>query len=236
MEPHEQRVIMEYGQIAGNSSINATIYHCFEYLREEDERKFVKKFREQPHDSVQIAHTFRELVLGAHLSSKGVTVRYDHRIGAQTPDWSILDVRREAITGIVELTSFHIDKATEYEIEGQMQAKGLAGYWRDQNKDNVERLYHVIWRKVTKYRSMVNELQLPYVVAVFGEFEAALDFEEVCRCLLDARTGLFGVYPELSGLLYFEEASGQYSFSYAGNPNALRTIDLPVGVFPSEVI
>ena len=140
----------------------------------------------------------------------------------------------QSITGIVELTSFHIDKATENEIEEQMHAKGIAGYWRDQNKDNVERLYHVIWCKAPVYKSLIEKLQVPYVVGVFGEFKVAVDFEEVCLCLFDEKTGLFGMYPELSGVLYFEESSGRYSFNYASNPNALQMIELPVGIFPSR--
>ncbi len=150
---------MKYGQIAGNNSINAMIYHCFEYVCEEDERKFVKKFQEQPHDSDQIMHTFRELVLGAYLSSKGFRMRHDYVTDNQTPDWSILDVKGQSIVGIVELTNFHIDKATENEIEEQMHAKGIAKYWRDQNKDNVERLYHAIWHKAPVYKSLTEKLK-----------------------------------------------------------------------------
>lgn len=224
---------MKYGQIAGNNSINAMIYRCFEYVCEEDKRKFVKKFQEQPHDSNQKMHTFRELVLGAYLSSKGFRVRHAYVIDNQTPDWSILDVEGQSITGIVELTSFHIDKATENEIEEQMRAKGIAGYWRDQNKDNVKRLYHVICCKAPVYKSLICKLQVPYVIGVFGEFKVAVDFEEVCLCLFDEKTGLFDMYPELSGVLYFEESSGRYSFNYASNPNALQMIELPVGIFPS---
>lgn len=224
---------MKYGQIAGSNNVNAMIYHCFEYICEEDERKFVKKFREQPHDLDQIRHTFRELVLGAYLSSRGFRVRHDYVIDDQTPDWSILDTEGESVTGIVELTSFHIDKATEEEIEEQMRTRGVAVYWRDQNKDNVERLYHVMWRKAAAYRSLIEKLEIPYVVGVFGEPKAAVDFEEVCLCLFDEKTGLFGMCPELSGVLYFEETFGRYSFNYASNPNALQVIELPVGIFAS---
>ena len=165
---------MKYGQIAGNNSINATIYCCFEYVCEEDKRKFVKKFQEQPHDSDQIMHTLRELVLGAYLSSNGFRVRHDYVIDDQTPDWSILDVEGQSITCIVELTSFHIDKATEKEIEEQLRAKGIAGYWRDQNKENVERLYHVIWCKAQVYKSLIEKLQVPYVVGVFVESKVSI--------------------------------------------------------------
>jgi hypothetical protein len=224
---------MKYGKIAGNNSINAMIYHCFEYICEEDKRKFVKKLREQPHDSDQITHTFRELVLGAYLSSRGFRVRHDYVIDDQKPDWSILSIEGESIIGIVELTSFHIDKATENEIEEQMQTRGIAAYWRDQNKDNVERLYHSIWRKASVYRSLIEKLKVPYVVGVFVECKAAVDFEEVCRCLFDEKNGLFDMYPELSGVLYFKESFGGYSFNYASNPSALQAILLPRGIFSS---
>jgi hypothetical protein len=224
---------VKYGQIAGNTSINAMIYRCFEYICEEDQRKFVKKFQEQPHDSDQIMHTFRELVLGGYLSSKGFRVKHDYVIDDQTPDWSILDVEGQSITGIVELANFHIDKASENDIKEQKHARGIASYWRDQNKDNVARLYHSIWCKASVYKSLTEKLQVPYVVGVFGEFEAAIDFEEVCVCLFDEKAGLFGMYPELSGVLYFEENHGQYSFKHASNPDALQKIELPVGIIPS---
>lgn len=224
---------MKHGRIAGSKYINTFIYHCFEFMCEEDERRFLKKFREQPHNSDQIMHTFRELVLGAHLNSRGFRVRHDCTIDAQTPDWCILD-DSSAVIGIVELTNFHIDKATEREIEEKLKGRGIASVWRDQNKDNVDRLYHCIWHKAQVYRVLAKKLRIPYVVAVFGEFQAAVDFEEVHHCLFDEGFGLFEMYPEVSGVLYFEESSGQYLFKYARNPNALQVMDLPSGVFPSQ--
>jgi len=204
---------MKYGQIAGNKHINALIYRCFEYIGEEDKQKFVKEFREQPDDSDQIMHTFRELVLGAYLGSSGFKVRHDYAIDTQTPDWCILD-KKSVVMGIVELTNLHIDKATEDEIEAQLHARGVAWVWRDENKDNVDRLYHCIWHKAQVYGALVEELGVPYVVAVFGEFQAAIDFEEeVCPCLFDKEFGLFEMYPQVSGVLYFEESSGRYLFS-----------------------
>jgi hypothetical protein len=68
---------MKYGQIAESKKINYAIYRCFEHLCDEDQQRFVKKFREQPHDSDQIMHTFRELILGAYLSSRGFRVRHE---------------------------------------------------------------------------------------------------------------------------------------------------------------
>ena len=218
-------------QIAGSKRINEFIHYCFEYVCEEDQRKFRKKFREQPHDSDQIMHTFRELILGAYLSAYDLQVRHDHPAGKQTPDWCIVS-DESAVTGIVELTNFHIDRLTENQIRKQREARGLAAYRRDENADNVGRMYHCIDRKAQAYRSLVRSLEVPYVVAVFGEFEALVDFDEVRLCLFDEKTGLFDMYPEMSGVLYFEEGSGRYLFSYEHNPNALQVITLPSGIFP----
>ena len=62
---------MKYGQIAGNKSVNETIYRCFGHICEKDVPKFVKKFRSQLNDNTQVMHTFRELILGAYLASRG---------------------------------------------------------------------------------------------------------------------------------------------------------------------
>jgi hypothetical protein len=221
---------MKHGQIAGNRYINAMIYHCFEYICEEDERKFVKKFHEQPADEDQIMHTFRELILGAYLSSNGFNVRYDYTVSTKTPDWCILD-ETSAIKGTIELTNFHIDRGTENEIEEQLQARGIGWVWPGPNDD---RLYHCIWYKAQVYKALIEEYQVPYVIAVFGEFRAAVDYEEeLCPCLLNEEFGLFRLYPEVSGVLYFEENSRGFLFNYVHNPNPLRGINLPCGVFQS---
>lgn len=223
----------KYGQIAGNRHIDDFIYLCFEHISQKDQRKFVKKFREQPHDSDQIMHTFRELVLGAYLSSKDFRVRHDHAVEKKTPDWCILD-HKSAVVGIVELTNFHLDRMTETEIERQVAANLVACVWRDANKDNVERLYHCICHKADVYHALIEKLRTPYVISVFGEFQANVDFEEVQYCLFDKEIGLFDRYSDVSGVLFFEERSGRYFFHYANNPKALHRLDLPSGAFPAE--
>jgi hypothetical protein len=68
---------------------------------------------------------------------------------------------------------------------------------------------------------------------VFGEFTTALDFEEVCSCLLEETPWLFGVYLELGGVLCSEEHSGRYLFHYAGRSDASRPMELSSGLFLS---
>jgi len=222
---------MKYGKIAGNKSINTFIYNCFEYICEEDQRRFLKKFCEQPHNSKQIMHTFRELVLGAYLSSKGFRLRHEYVIDTQTPDWCILDDSL-AVKCIVELVNFHIDKATEHEIEEQSKTKDIVFFWRDQNKDNVDRLYHCIWDKIQVYKVLAKKLKVSYIVAVFIDFIVEIDFEEIQTCLFNKDSGLLKIYPEVSGVLYFRESSGRYLFQYLSNPNSSQIINLSSGVFP----
>jgi hypothetical protein len=221
---------MKYGQIAGSKKVNYAIYYCFErFLCDKDQQRFVKKFREQPHDSDQRLHTFRELILGAYLSSKGFRVRHEYSVESKTPDWCILD-NRAAVVGIVELVNFHIDAVTESAIAKQIRVKSIAVYWRDGNKNNVERLYYCIWDKVQKYRALIEKLSVPYIIAIYPDFNAATDFEEVLPCLHHDEFGLFQMYRHVSGVLYFEENAGQYLFRYEQNPNALRKVELPGGV------
>lgn len=224
---------MKHGQIASNQHLNALIYRCFEYVGEENEQNFARKFREQPATSDQIMHTARELILGAYLCLNGFAARYEYMIDRQTPDWSILDDMATVI-GLIELANFHIDQTTEKEIDKQRQTKGLASYWRDGNRDNVGRLYACIQNKAQTYCALAGNLKVPYVVALFADFRAGIDLEEVRLCLFEEKTGLFSIYPEVGGVLFFEESFGRYLFHYLDNPNALRVFDIPNGAFPPE--
>jgi len=219
---------MKHGQMAGNTAINEMIYRCFDYIGKEDEKDFVKKFREQPPDSPQIMHTLRELILGAYLSSNGLKVTHDYLVGGKTPDWSILS-ETGTVACIVELTNFHLDRATENEIEEQLRTKLIAWAWLPQRQ---ERLYRCVWRKAQVYKALVEEHEIAYVIAVFSDFKAPVDWEEeLYPSLTNAEHGLFKLYPHISGVLHFKVTSKGYVFGYLGNPDALRTIHLPNGVF-----
>ena len=222
--------IMKYGQITGSKKVNYAIYQCLAHLCEEDQQRFVKKFREQPHDSDQRVHTFRELILGAYLSSRGFRVKHEYSVEGKTPDWCILD-NSSMVAGIAELVNFHIDAVTESEIAKQIQAKSIAVYWQDENKNNTERLYSCIWDKTQKYRSLIEKLRISYIVGIFLDFRVVLDIEELHACLYPNDTGLFQRYRHVSGVLYFEENAGQYLFKYEQNPKAPQVIAIPNGVF-----
>jgi hypothetical protein len=217
---------VKYGRVAENASINATIYRCFEYISEPDAQTFVRAFGRLPHDGDQIMHAFRELILGGFLASRGQRVAYDQRVNGQTPDWSIFE-EDHRLRCIVELVNFHIDRATEDEIALHAQARRFWSGWPDPQK----RLYQSIWDKASKYKRLVEQIQVAYVIALFGEFVAAVDLDDVRQCLFAADKGLFPQYPEVSGLIFFVENGGQYAFTYLPNPLAKRPFDLPFGEF-----
>jgi hypothetical protein len=216
---------MKYGQIAGSKAINETIDYCFQFLSETETLKFVRMFNELPHDQVQIMHTFRELILGAFLSQNHYKVMYEYEIDSKTPDWCILDDNFQPQC-IIELLNFHPDAETSADMIRQLQDKGI---WCNFVKPNTERLYHAIWEKATKYKSLSRKYNLSYVISIFGEFTAIIDKDEINECLFGQGTGLFKMYPEMTGLLYFEESSGNYLFSFVPNPDTIKSINIPSG-------
>jgi len=166
---------MKYGTIAKNPSVNAEIYRCFGYIDEKDAKAFVTKFREQPHDQNQVMHTRRELVLGGFLASNGFNVRYDQAVLGKTPDWALYD-QSAALSCIIELVNFHTDRATEDEIEQHLCANRT---WCDFMPSHVMRLYDRIRAKASTYKGLVKQAQAAYVVALFGDFSADVELQEV---------------------------------------------------------
>lgn len=219
----------KYGQITESNKMNQAIYDCFDLLSEKDQKKFVKKFKEQPHSEIQIMHTFRELLLGAYLSSNGLIVENDRKISTMTPDWSILDSSSN-ITAVVEMVYHHLDRDTENDILAQRESRKIAiAYWPHSNDPGLIRLYSHIQEKASKYKNLVAEINIPYVVAIFIDFTAVIDVQETKDCLMSGDKPLFKEYPDLSGVLHFEEDNGNYQFCFIENPYALRKITITSG-------
>ncbi|MHC4867358.1 MAG: hypothetical protein ACYTEX_25065 [Planctomycetota bacterium] len=216
---------MKFGQIAGNKRINDAIYYCFQLIGDNEARKFVQRFKEQPHDEIQVMHTFRELILGAFLSANRFCIQSDYRIESKTPDWCVLKEGSHPQC-IIELVNFHPDAERSDDIKRQIHKKGI---WCNFVGPNTKRLYHAIWDKASKYKPIASKYNVPYIVSVFSDAAAFVEQKELDECLFDRETGLFAMYPEVSGLLFFEESSGDYLFIYKPNPHANRTMSIPSG-------
>lgn len=220
----------EYEKISDNLSINQCIYHCFKYICKEDQKKFLKKFRKIPHDSNEIMHIFRELILGAYLGYNNLKIRYEFNINGQAPDWSVVTNNSKSDC-MIELVNFHIDKETEKQIKAHIEKSRMFFCWRDQNKDNLDRLHQSILYKIQKYRKLASELKIPYIISLYIDFMIKVDIDEVKECIFEKGINLFKNYPEVSGLLCFRESNGRYIFKYLQNQYALNKVEIQDGIF-----
>jgi hypothetical protein len=214
---------VKYGVLADNASINETTYRSFEHLSERDQLAFVRKFREQIEDDAQVMHTFRELILGAYLAPHAEALAYDRRLNGLTPDWLLLSKSGE-VAAIVELVNFHAPYQTEREV-AERRSEGRV--WVGRVPPAAPRLCARLADKAATYRGLANTLGVPYVVCVFAEFISILWRDEVRDCVLGPDAHIFSDYPEVSGVLFFEELAGRYSFLFIPSPVGTREISLP---------
>jgi hypothetical protein len=163
-----------------------------------------------------------------YLTLNGFNVRYEYSVDSRTPDWCILD-ETSKLSGIVELTNFHTKQNIESEMKQAFKHKGLWVGWMPQN-DN--RLYKSISHKAGVYKDLVGRRRIPYVIALYGDFFAAVDVDELHLCLADGETSLFELYPTISGVVFFEEKGGKYHFKYFPNSHADTELQLAECIFP----
>lgn len=74
------------------------------------------------------------------------------------------------------------------------------------------RLFEKLHEKANAYASLADELHLPYVVALFGEFTAPIEPFEVYDVLHELHGGVFAAVPTVAGTLFFRERLGRYEY------------------------
>ncbi len=201
---------MEYGQIAGNRSIDAKIKRCFEFISEKDAKQFVKKFASLPHveDTIdERLHVFRELIIGAYLVTQGFRVQYSRALDKKTPDWSILG-DGDKLTAIVEVVTFHPGKGK-----------------------TEDRLHATIKGKFSIYKELAEQHRVPYVVGIHVDFMHTIDDADIQDCLFQDEVGLFSLYPEVSGAIFFVVDVASYPITFYQNPYAKRPFVISNGIF-----
>lgn len=189
-------------------------------LDDSSARKFKKKFLADP--PAQSSHTFAEMLVGAYLYSIQMPAKYDRRVLDKNPDWSLIN-EADAPIGIIEQMTFHQARNLEDEIEKTLSSGQT---WCGFPPGNIDRLYAKIQEKAEKYENLVAQLNLPYVVSVFGHSHADVDSDEINEVLFKLHGGAFSNFKALTGILYFTELNGSYRFSYIPNPNS--TFHLPL--------
>ncbi|OGO31389.1 MAG: hypothetical protein A2136_03035 [Chloroflexi bacterium RBG_16_54_11] len=218
-----------YGQISEVNYINPIILACFTYLSEGARMQFITKFKKHPHPKPQFLHTFSELILGVYLISKGFFAEYEHKFDSEEPDWSILDDFFN-VTAIIENVYLHIADKTGKNIDTQKKAGKIAvGYLVNRYDIKHIRLYENVQDKASGYKDLINQLNVPYVVAVSIDSLYPIDDQDMIDCLMSREESLFKLYPYLSGILKFEVFSGTYRFRFFKNIDTLHNIDIPSG-------
>jgi hypothetical protein len=206
---------MRYGVLAGNEQINARIYELFGHLDPSDVERFVRKFRRQ--SDAQRFHTYRELILGGHLRREGWDLRYEQRVAGKTPDWVLLSGANRAIVEVVDVVTLHQRREVDVRISRTV-SPGRA--WAGWVTTPPDRIVSKIQQKVDSYAKLIGEVQLPFTVAVFGEFTAPIEVEEFAHAVHEFCGSVLVHNPSLAGVIFFRERYGEYQFSYLLNPHA----------------
>jgi hypothetical protein len=89
-------------------------------------------------------------------------------------------------------------------------------------------LYDRLRDKFSIYKALANQECAPYIVAGQVEFGTSPSAEELHDNLFGEGHGLFNLYPDVSGLIYFADGAGYY-MNYIANPHALRPFTIPQG-------
>ena len=150
---------------------------------------------------------FRELIIGAYLATQGFRVQYSRLINDKTPDWSILG-EADDLRALVEVVTFH---------------RGAG--------ETIDRLYATVQGKFSVYKNLAEQHAIPYVVGIHIDFEESVDNCEISECLFHDEYGLFSLYPEVSGAIFFDIMVASYPMTYYQNPHEKRPFSVPNGIF-----
>ena len=134
-------------------------------------------------------------------------------LGTLTPDWTIYDTTgtpRE----IIDVVTLH----PTYEIGRDIASSVRGGQiWTGWITTAPDRLYQKLQAKFGSYTAAAQQEQVAFVVALFSEFTAPIDTEEVAHVVFNLHGGLFKDYRQVSGVIHFESSNGRYNFSALGN-------------------
>ena len=192
---------------------NAHLQRLVQSLHPGDVSPFVEKLTTQP--LRERFHSYRELLLGAQIRRGGADFRYEQDIDGQTPDWSLVENGR--LVELIDVVTLHQRNEKEREITTSIRASNRWDGWFTIPPDHI---YRKLTEKAGQYSALARRVQVPYVLALFGEFLASISPEELGHVLYTQHGGWFATAPEVSGIIYFLEKDFRYEFSYFPNASA----------------
>jgi hypothetical protein len=179
-----------------------------------DIHRFVRKFRSDGDE--ECFHTYRELILGAHLRKRGWNLRYEQSLGGKTPDWALVNHDGQ-VTEIIDVVTLHQRRAVDRAI-GKAVSSNQS--WVGWVSTRPERLFAKLREKAGAYAQTAAKANVPYIIAVFGEFTAPIEPLEVHHVLYKMYGGVFGAVPTVAGTIFFRERHGEYEYHHFTNSRA----------------
>ena len=182
-----------------------------------DQSKFAKLLQKQR--LPQKTHTYRELLVGAHLRDRGFDVLYERTLQGKTPDWTSFDKSGQPLE-ILDVVTMHQKPEKHDDIGKSLQSLGTWSGWITVPPDHI---YGKLSEKAGKYSKLVKAEDLPFVIAVYSDFYASISSRDLEHVLFEHHEGWFKTAPEVSGVIHFQGSSTtpfQFDFKYFKNPNA----------------
>lgn len=232
-------------EFSPNPGVNACIADCLQHLSHADAEAIRRKpwASVRAQDEREASHTFREMIFGSFLAQAGRRVRAFVQHQGQEPDWSLFGDGGE-LAALLEVRSFHADRATEAEIRSEL----AAGRWASPIVDHAnlsQRFYQAIRGKCRAYKDLARSLGVPYVIGCFLTFDNVVEQSIIIDNLHSPDCGLFtgdeeAGYPDVSGLAVMDEytpffppesVANVYRIEYFPNPHAMRPLDWPAGAY-----
>lgn len=201
----------EMEHLAGNDYINDRIHKYSTLLCSRDKQRIFSKFRADVAD-VRKFESYRELTFGWYLCHSGFNPVYEEEVQGLTPDWVLKDADGQ-ITEIIDVVTLHLRREAANSIAKGLMEKGSGAAWTSMPQQNI---YSKLDGKAGRYAQLAERLQVPYIIAVFGEFFVNIAPEEIASSLTGT-VGIFAQRPNLSGVVYWREVQGQYEFTHFVN-------------------
>jgi hypothetical protein len=223
------------------------------HLSPTDAATFTARFATSGHE--QQIHMQMELVVAAFGVQYGYAPEYEPAINGQTPDWQFKN--RTGSQFIAEVLTFHMDDAIRKDMDAKLSKGQVWSMPEDPMSDDAlpdsrKRLKDTVRYKASKYKTLIETVDLPYVICVYASSESFLHLMEAQSCLqgqpdssfethlrskghkfAPARSGEFKAMPHVSGVWFFEYQGGlegpRYQFTYIRSSFATRPLDLPDG-------
>jgi hypothetical protein len=183
------------------------------YLSSEDAESFARKFSER--DELQKKDMLIELVTGVFGRQCGYVPEFEPELAGQKPDWLFRD-RSGTSQFISEVVTRHGDEKIwgksicehgRRSIDDVRPVLNRAHELRDL-PDPIERLKKPIAEKANKYRDLVEQMNLPFVICLYLSPELFLYFGRVIAHLRGEKDTPFGARLRACGLKWKPEPKG----------------------------